>query len=103
VVLFERTDTKDVGPLTFILFHLECNHDSCLNIFCAILQHGLNRRDLERMDYPISRHPEFRYKTEFQSHEPEVASVRCLCVYGLNVVIITLFLCCMIILFCWSV
>ncbi|XP_056699111.1 serine/threonine protein phosphatase 2A 55 kDa regulatory subunit B beta isoform isoform X3 [Spinacia oleracea] len=44
VVLFERTDTKD---------------------------HGVNRRDMERMDYPISRHPEFRYKTEFQSHEPE--------------------------------
>ncbi|KAL2937665.1 Serine/threonine protein phosphatase 2A 55 kDa regulatory subunit B beta isoform [Bienertia sinuspersici] len=44
VVLFERTDTKD---------------------------HGVNRRDLERTDYPISRHPEFRYKTEFQSHEPE--------------------------------
>ncbi|CAN0877993.1 Serine/threonine protein phosphatase 2A 55 kDa regulatory subunit B beta isoform [Linum grandiflorum] len=45
VVLFERTDTKD---------------------------HGGSRRDLERMDFPISRHPEFRYKTEFQSHEPEV-------------------------------
>ncbi|KAJ9179306.1 hypothetical protein P3X46_011114 [Hevea brasiliensis] len=44
VVLFERTDTKD---------------------------HGGYRRDLERMDCPISRHPEFRYKTEFQSHEPE--------------------------------
>ncbi|XP_011012178.1 PREDICTED: serine/threonine protein phosphatase 2A 55 kDa regulatory subunit B beta isoform-like [Populus euphratica] len=44
VVLFERTDTKD---------------------------HGRSRRDLERMGYPISRHPEFRYKTEFQSHEPE--------------------------------
>ncbi|XP_038700682.1 serine/threonine protein phosphatase 2A 55 kDa regulatory subunit B beta isoform-like isoform X2 [Tripterygium wilfordii] len=44
VVLFERTDTRD---------------------------HGGNRRDLERMDYSISRHPEFRYKTEFQSHEPE--------------------------------
>ncbi|KAJ9190307.1 hypothetical protein P3X46_001523 [Hevea brasiliensis] len=44
VVLFERTDTKDPGG---------------------------SRRDLERMDYPISRHPEFRYKTEFQSHEPE--------------------------------
>ncbi|XP_077210025.1 serine/threonine protein phosphatase 2A 55 kDa regulatory subunit B beta isoform-like isoform X2 [Tasmannia lanceolata] len=43
VVLFERTDTRD---------------------------HGY-RRDLERLDYPISRHPEFRYKTEFQSHEPE--------------------------------
>ncbi|XP_050380927.1 serine/threonine protein phosphatase 2A 55 kDa regulatory subunit B beta isoform-like isoform X2 [Argentina anserina] len=43
VVLFERTDTKD---------------------------HGGSRRDLERMDYSI-RHPEFRYKTEFQSHEPE--------------------------------
>ncbi|XP_052175966.1 serine/threonine protein phosphatase 2A 55 kDa regulatory subunit B beta isoform-like isoform X2 [Diospyros lotus] len=44
VVLFERTDTKD--------------------------QDG-SHKDLERMDYPIHRHPEFRYKTEFQSHEPE--------------------------------
>lgn len=24
------------------------------------------------MDYSVARHPEFRYKTEFQSHEPEV-------------------------------
>ncbi|KAG9143291.1 hypothetical protein Leryth_010218 [Lithospermum erythrorhizon] len=44
VVLFERTDTRE---------------------------HGGSRRDLERMDYTVSRHPEFRYKTEFQSHEPE--------------------------------
>ncbi|KAI4331269.1 hypothetical protein MLD38_029470 [Melastoma candidum] len=44
VVLFERTDTKDVSG---------------------------SRRDLERMDDAINRHPEFRYKTEFQSHEPE--------------------------------
>ncbi|KAK0572700.1 hypothetical protein LWI29_035727 [Acer saccharum] len=44
VVLFERTDTRDNGG---------------------------HRRDLEMMDYSISRHPEFRYKTEFQSHEPE--------------------------------
>ncbi|KAJ6803056.1 serine/threonine protein phosphatase 2A 55 kDa regulatory subunit B beta isoform-like isoform X1 [Iris pallida] len=43
VVLFERTDARD---------------------------HGC-QKDLERLDYPISRHPEFRYKTEFQSHEPE--------------------------------
>ncbi|XXG55723.1 hypothetical protein AAC387_Pa03g3325 [Persea americana] len=43
VVLFERTDAKD-------------------HIF---------RKDLERMDYPVARYPEFRYKTEFQSHEPE--------------------------------
>ncbi|KAG0499870.1 hypothetical protein HPP92_004561 [Vanilla planifolia] len=43
VVLFERTDVKENGA----------------------------RRDLERQDYSISRHPEFRYKTEFQSHEPE--------------------------------
>ena len=28
--------------------------------------------DLERLDHPTRRHPEFRYKTEFQSHEPEV-------------------------------
>ncbi|KAL8230306.1 hypothetical protein R6Q57_000084 [Mikania cordata] len=44
VVLFERTDTKE---------------------------HGGSRKDLEKTDYPSSRHPEFRYKTEFQSHEPE--------------------------------
>ncbi|KAG1330193.1 serine/threonine protein phosphatase 2A 55 kDa regulatory subunit B beta isoform [Cocos nucifera] len=43
VVLFERADVRDHG----------------------------SRRDLERQDYSISRHPEFRYKTEFQSHEPE--------------------------------
>ncbi|XXG45917.1 hypothetical protein AAC387_Pa02g0877 [Persea americana] len=43
VVLFERTDVKDHG----------------------------SRRDMERMDYSVGRHPEFRYKTEFQSHEPE--------------------------------
>ncbi|XP_061374752.1 serine/threonine protein phosphatase 2A 55 kDa regulatory subunit B beta isoform-like isoform X2 [Gastrolobium bilobum] len=44
VVLFERTDTTD---------------------------HGGDRKDLEQMDYSTNRHPEFRYKTEFQSHEPE--------------------------------
>ncbi|KAJ8560101.1 hypothetical protein K7X08_004159 [Anisodus acutangulus] len=44
VVLFDRTDTKE---------------------------HAGSRRELERMDYPVTRHPEFRYKTEFQSHEPE--------------------------------
>ncbi|GAV88855.1 hypothetical protein CFOL_v3_32276 [Cephalotus follicularis] len=44
VVLFERTDMRD---------------------------HGGQRRNLEKIDYSISRHPEFRYKTEFQSHEPE--------------------------------
>nr|CAB3473481.1 unnamed protein product [Digitaria exilis] len=44
VVLFERTDVKD---------------HAC-------------RKEAEKADYSISRHPEFRYKTEFQSHEPEV-------------------------------
>ncbi|KAL8217362.1 hypothetical protein R6Q57_020735 [Mikania cordata] len=44
VVLFERTDTKE---------------------------HGGSRKDLEKTDYQSNRHPEFRYKTEFQSHEPE--------------------------------
>ncbi|XP_030490990.1 serine/threonine protein phosphatase 2A 55 kDa regulatory subunit B beta isoform isoform X1 [Cannabis sativa] len=44
VVLFERTDVRD---------------------------HAADRRDLERTEYAIGRHPEFRYKTEFQSHEPE--------------------------------
>ncbi|PPD85059.1 hypothetical protein GOBAR_DD18012 [Gossypium barbadense] len=49
VVLFERTDTQD---------------------------HVGHRRDLEKMDYPINRHPEFRYKTEFQSH-----NLRYLCLF----------------------
>lgn len=39
------------------------------------MQNGGQRRDLEMMDYSMSRHPEFRYKTEFQSHEPEVVSL----------------------------
>ncbi|KAL9995314.1 putative transcription factor WD40-like family [Helianthus debilis subsp. tardiflorus] len=52
VVLFERTDKKE---------------------------HGGNRKDLEKTDYSISKHPEFRYKTEFQSHEPEVIFVHFYC------------------------
>jgi len=43
VVLFERTDSGD----------------------------SASRRELERQDYPVARHPEFCYRTEFQSHEPE--------------------------------
>lgn len=43
LVLFERTDAKD---------------NAC-------------RKEAEKADYSVSRHPEFRYKTEFQSHEPE--------------------------------
>jgi len=43
VVLFERTDARG----------------------------NASRTELERQDYSVSRHPEFRYKTEFQSHEPE--------------------------------
>ncbi|VAI45637.1 unnamed protein product [Triticum turgidum subsp. durum] len=43
VVLFERTDARG----------------------------NASRTELERQDYSVPRHPEFRYKTEFQSHEPE--------------------------------
>ncbi|XBI46543.1 hypothetical protein VPH35_110764 [Triticum aestivum] len=43
VVLFERTDARV----------------------------NASRTELERQDYLVPRHPEFRYKTEFQSHEPE--------------------------------
>ncbi|KAK4794374.1 hypothetical protein SAY86_012368 [Trapa natans] len=44
VVLFERTDNRE---------------------------NGLHRRDLERTGCSVIGHPEFHYKTEFQSHEPE--------------------------------
>ncbi|KAG5049874.1 hypothetical protein JHK85_010977 [Glycine max] len=33
-----------------------------------------DRRELEQRDFATSRHPEFRFKTEFQSHEPEACS-----------------------------
>lgn len=85
VVLFERTDRKEVcllsGSLIFIesspcrvcIFIFRCNKSDVFGCFYwYIVQDGGSRRDLERTDYPISRHPEFRYKTEFQSHEPEV-------------------------------
>ncbi|CAI9778703.1 unnamed protein product [Fraxinus pennsylvanica] len=39
-------------------------------------EHGANRRDLKRMDYPSTQHPEFHYKTEFQSHEPQIKLIR---------------------------
>ncbi|XP_020520817.1 serine/threonine protein phosphatase 2A 55 kDa regulatory subunit B beta isoform isoform X2 [Amborella trichopoda] len=32
--------------------------------------HG-SRKDLERLDHPPRSHPEYHYKTEIQSHEPE--------------------------------
>ena len=44
VILFERTDGKDLE----------------------------SQSELEGLDYPMPKHPEYRYKTEFQSHEPEV-------------------------------
>lgn len=31
----------------------------------------LNRNELERLDCSFTTHPEYQYKTEFQSHEPE--------------------------------
>ncbi|MCO5608230.1 hypothetical protein L7F22_062436 [Adiantum nelumboides] len=43
VVLFQRTDAKDLR----------------------------SRKELERADSTALKHPEFHYKTEFQSHEPE--------------------------------
>ncbi|KAH9664841.1 serine/threonine protein phosphatase 2A 55 kDa regulatory subunit B beta isoform [Citrus sinensis] len=48
-------------------------------------RHGGSRRDLERMDYSTSRHPEFRYKTEFQSHEPEVQEKKVKKIADMNV------------------
>uniref|UniRef100_A0A7N0UTA7 Serine/threonine-protein phosphatase 2A 55 kDa regulatory subunit B n=1 Tax=Kalanchoe fedtschenkoi TaxID=63787 RepID=A0A7N0UTA7_KALFE len=44
VVLFERTDNREARE---------------------------SRKDLEKMDRPSRTHPEFHYRTEFQSHEPE--------------------------------
>lgn len=72
MVLFERTDTKDVSPFQIIISCFKHNHTHSHASMCY-MQHGVSRRDLEKIDYSIGRHPEFRYKTEFQSHEPEVS------------------------------
>lgn len=50
------------------LFLLHCK----LNFHCVALEQQRARRESERADYPVARHPEYRYATEFQSHEPEV-------------------------------
>ncbi|KAL4573537.1 hypothetical protein LXL04_020347 [Taraxacum kok-saghyz] len=59
VVLFERTDQTN---------------------------HGVHRRVIEGMDCSSSRHPEYRYKTEFQSHEPEVQEnkIKKICNFNLD-------------------
>ncbi|KAM0892299.1 hypothetical protein ACQ4PT_025839 [Festuca glaucescens] len=38
---------------------------------CVTMREHVSRKEAEKADYSISRHPKFRYKTEFQSHEPE--------------------------------
>ncbi|XP_042948758.1 serine/threonine protein phosphatase 2A 55 kDa regulatory subunit B beta isoform-like isoform X1 [Carya illinoinensis] len=47
VVIFERKDEKDTSN-----------------------QH-LSRDELEQLDFSFTHHPQYQYKTEFQSHEPE--------------------------------
>lgn len=44
-------------------------------------------------DYSPSRHPEFHYKTEFQSHEPEVSFKNF--VSGLLMITISFYLVCL--------
>ncbi|CAO2146645.1 unnamed protein product [Urochloa humidicola] len=34
-----------------------------------------SRKVLEGQEYLIARHPEFCYRTEFQSHEPELEGI----------------------------
>ncbi|XP_057951477.1 serine/threonine protein phosphatase 2A 55 kDa regulatory subunit B beta isoform-like [Malania oleifera] len=54
VVIFERNDGKDT------------------------LDHCLHRNELEQLDFTAKQHPEYLYKTEFQSHEPEFDYLRSL-------------------------
>ena len=67
VVLFERTDVRDVSTtyLNFVFILI-------FSLMKLLYQQNASWRELERQDVPVTRHPEFRYKTEFQSHEPEV-------------------------------
>lgn len=41
-----------------------------------VLTEQPSRNVLEQLDFVVSRHPEFQYKTEFQSHEPEFDYLR---------------------------
>ncbi|KAL4579637.1 hypothetical protein LXL04_015792 [Taraxacum kok-saghyz] len=59
----------------------------CANGGCNLLgAHGVHRRVLEGMDCSSSRHPEYRYKTEFQSNEPEVQEkkIKKICNFNLD-------------------
>ena len=100
VVLFERTNGKDVSFIirlltvcasmhTFEIYYmlqiplwLFFVHSEILN---GNLPYSLDswniyqlppRKVLENMDYHTPVHPKYIYKTEFQSHEPEV----CICI-----------------------
>ena len=81
VVLFQRSDGKDVNSKSLDQSIVITCHHFCL---CANFVHDLimaflmcamqlwSRKELERTDLSSTKHPEYHYKTEFQSHEPEV-------------------------------
>lgn len=45
-----------------VIFERKANKDSL----------GEHHTHLEKLDFVDTHHPEFQYKTEFQSHEPEI-------------------------------
>lgn len=74
--LAETRRVRTVFPCVLLCFSLCGFHVLDIDTPSGlILEQPRARRELERADYPVPRHPEYRYATEFQSHEPEV---RCL-------------------------
>ncbi|KAM7483184.1 hypothetical protein LguiB_007767 [Lonicera macranthoides] len=43
-----------------------------------VINEDHSRKELEQLDFVVKQHPEFQYKTEFQSHEPEFDYLRSL-------------------------
>jgi hypothetical protein len=84
-VLFERTDSREVRhpslpssdlvEMGFTTSWVYIYSSTRLLMFSPMdfTWQQRARRELERADSVGPRHPEYRYSTEFQSHEPEVS------------------------------
>ncbi|CAK9330220.1 unnamed protein product [Citrullus colocynthis] len=64
VIIFERRDGKDAREIKLVAWHLRWINLTSKNY--------PTRNKLEQLNLTPACHPEYQYKTEFQSHEPEV-------------------------------
>ncbi|KAG5536932.1 hypothetical protein RHGRI_024384 [Rhododendron griersonianum] len=54
-----------------VIFERKARNDVSMMHQLGIVRDYYNQHDLEQRDFMDTQHPQFQYKTEFQSHEPE--------------------------------